>query len=114
MLGAAQHHPLRAHLRQPAGHAEHVVVRRDAGIEEQFRFAASQHEERDLGQEVTPKAGQSLVVHEACAVGGENARVAHDARATHDVVAHGCDGFGITLSEFFDTETFRKLEQEIR
>lgn len=25
-----------------------------------------------------------------------------------------CDGFGITLSEFFDTETFRKLEQEIR
>jgi len=25
-----------------------------------------------------------------------------------------CDGFGITLSEFFDTEVFRTLEQEIR
>ena len=25
-----------------------------------------------------------------------------------------CDGFGITLIEFFDTEEFRKLEQEIR
>ena len=24
-----------------------------------------------------------------------------------------CDGFGITLIEFFDTEEFRKLEQEI-
>lgn len=24
-----------------------------------------------------------------------------------------CDGMGITLSEFFDTEDFRKLEQEI-
>ena len=25
-----------------------------------------------------------------------------------------CDGFGITLSEFFDTPEFRSLEQEIR
>ena len=25
-----------------------------------------------------------------------------------------CDGFGITLVEFFDTEEFRKLEQEIK
>jgi transcriptional regulator with XRE-family HTH domain len=25
-----------------------------------------------------------------------------------------CDGFGITLIEFFDTEAFRNLEQEIR
>ena len=25
-----------------------------------------------------------------------------------------CDGFGITLIEFFDTEDFRNLEQEIR
>ena len=25
-----------------------------------------------------------------------------------------CDGFGITLSDFFDTSTFRKLEQEIK
>ncbi len=25
-----------------------------------------------------------------------------------------CDGFGITLSDFFDTEEFRNLEQEIR
>ncbi len=25
-----------------------------------------------------------------------------------------CDGFGITLIEFFDTEEFRKLEQEIQ
>ena len=25
-----------------------------------------------------------------------------------------CDGFGITLVEFFDTEVFRTLEQEIR
>jgi len=25
-----------------------------------------------------------------------------------------CDGFGITLTDFFDTEIFRKLEQEIR
>ena len=25
-----------------------------------------------------------------------------------------CDGFGITLVEFFDTEEFRNLEQEIR
>ena len=25
-----------------------------------------------------------------------------------------CDGFGITLIEFFDTEEFRGLEQEIR
>ena len=25
-----------------------------------------------------------------------------------------CDGFGITLSDFFDTETFRALEQEIK
>ena len=25
-----------------------------------------------------------------------------------------CDGFGITLTEFFDTETFGKLEQEIK
>ena len=25
-----------------------------------------------------------------------------------------CDGFGITLIEFFDTEEFRNLEQEIR
>ena len=25
-----------------------------------------------------------------------------------------CDGFGITLTEFFDTEEFRSLEQEIR
>ncbi len=24
-----------------------------------------------------------------------------------------CDGFGITLNEFFDTEEFKKLEQEI-
>ena len=25
-----------------------------------------------------------------------------------------CDGFGITLIEFFDTDDFRNLEQEIR
>ena len=25
-----------------------------------------------------------------------------------------CDGFGITLVEFFDTEDFRNLEQEIK
>ncbi len=25
-----------------------------------------------------------------------------------------CDGFGITLVDFFDTEEFRKLEQEIK
>ena len=25
-----------------------------------------------------------------------------------------CDGLGITLAEFFDTEDFKKLEQEIR
>ena len=25
-----------------------------------------------------------------------------------------CDGFGITLVEFFDTEEFKNLEQEIR
>ena len=25
-----------------------------------------------------------------------------------------CDGFGITLNEFFDTEKFRELEQEIK
>ncbi len=25
-----------------------------------------------------------------------------------------CDGFGITLIEFFDTEKFRELEQEIK
>lgn len=25
-----------------------------------------------------------------------------------------CDGFGITLVEFFDTEEFQKLEQEIQ
>ena len=25
-----------------------------------------------------------------------------------------CDGLGITLSEFFDTEKFRELEQEIK
>ena len=25
-----------------------------------------------------------------------------------------CDGFGITLVEFFDTEEFKKLEQEIK
>ena len=25
-----------------------------------------------------------------------------------------CDGFGITLIEFFDTEEFRKLDQEIK
>ena len=25
-----------------------------------------------------------------------------------------CDGLGITLAEFFDTDTFRALEQEIR
>ena len=25
-----------------------------------------------------------------------------------------CDGFGITLADFFDTEIFRKLEQEIQ
>ena len=25
-----------------------------------------------------------------------------------------CDGFGITLIEFFDTEEFKKLEQEIK
>ena len=25
-----------------------------------------------------------------------------------------CDGFGVTLTEFFDTEEFRNLEQEIR
>ena len=25
-----------------------------------------------------------------------------------------CDGFGITLVEFFDTDEFRKLEQEIK
>ena len=25
-----------------------------------------------------------------------------------------CDGFGITLSEFFDTPEFKSLEQEIR
>ena len=25
-----------------------------------------------------------------------------------------CDGFGITLEEFFATEAFRSLEQEIR
>lgn len=25
-----------------------------------------------------------------------------------------CDGLGITLMDFFDTETFRMLEQEIR
>lgn len=25
-----------------------------------------------------------------------------------------CDGFGITILEFFDTEDFRALEQEIR
>ena len=25
-----------------------------------------------------------------------------------------CDGFGITIVEFFDTDTFRELEQEIK
>ena len=25
-----------------------------------------------------------------------------------------CDGFGISLNEFFDTEEFKKLEQEIK
>ena len=25
-----------------------------------------------------------------------------------------CDGFGISLTEFFDTEDFQKLEQEIK
>lgn len=25
-----------------------------------------------------------------------------------------CDGFGITIAEFFDTEEFKSLEQEIR
>ena len=25
-----------------------------------------------------------------------------------------CDGFGITLTEFFDTEEFKQLEQEIQ
>ena len=25
-----------------------------------------------------------------------------------------CDGFGITITEFFDTENFRNLEQEIQ
>ena len=25
-----------------------------------------------------------------------------------------CDGFGITITEFFDTEVFQTLEQEIR
>ena len=25
-----------------------------------------------------------------------------------------CDGFGITLTEFFDTDDFRELEQEIK
>ena len=25
-----------------------------------------------------------------------------------------CDGFGISLVEFFDTDTFRELEQEIK
>ena len=25
-----------------------------------------------------------------------------------------CDGFGITLTEFFDTEEFRQLEQEMQ
>ncbi len=25
-----------------------------------------------------------------------------------------CDGFGITITEFFDTESFRSLEQEIK
>lgn len=25
-----------------------------------------------------------------------------------------CDGFGITLTEFFNTEEFKKLEQEIK
>ena len=25
-----------------------------------------------------------------------------------------CDGFGITLTEFFDTENFKTLEQEIK
>ena len=25
-----------------------------------------------------------------------------------------CDGFGITINEFFDTKEFRELEQEIR
>ena len=25
-----------------------------------------------------------------------------------------CDGFGITIVDFFDTEEFRKLEQEIK
>lgn len=25
-----------------------------------------------------------------------------------------CDGFGITLNEFFDTEEFKNLEQEIK
>lgn len=25
-----------------------------------------------------------------------------------------CDGFGITITEFFDTEEFKNLEQEIR
>ena len=25
-----------------------------------------------------------------------------------------CDGFGITLTDFFNTETFKKLEQEIK
>ena len=25
-----------------------------------------------------------------------------------------CDGFGITIVEFFDTDVFKKLEQEIK
>lgn len=25
-----------------------------------------------------------------------------------------CDGFGITINEFFDTDTFKNLEQEIK
>ena len=36
-------------------------------------------------------------------------------RIKHNTAAPfvGCDGLGITLTEFFDTDDFKKLEQEI-
>ena len=34
--------------------------------------------------------------------------------ATISTIKKLCDGFGITIQEFFDTEQFRDLEQEVK
>lgn len=108
MGATAEHHPSGTHLRQLACHAEHVGVRRDVGVEQDFRFAAAQEEEFRLGQNVEFESRQGCAsglrcgIHEASAVGREYAGIDHYVAASHDVISQRRHGFCVADEAQFD------------